>query len=181
MAAVYFLRDIFAGMNGAKVVAIAAIGKNRELGRGNELLWRIPEDLKRFRALSAGHPIVLGRKTFESIVGYLGKPLPGRQNIVVTRDSDWSHEGVITASSVEEAIAKGKELDESQVTIGGGAQIYEAAFPFTDILKLTIIEDSKEADSFFPAYENAFTKVLAEAKGEYEGVKYRWVDLARGE
>lgn len=166
-------------MEGAKVVAIAAIGQNRELGYGNKLLWRIPEDLKRFRDVTAGHPIVLGRKTFESIVGYLGKPLPGRQNIVVTHDSGWSHEGVLTASSVEEAIEKAKELDHEQVTIGGGAQIYAAALPYTDELRLTIVENSKEADSFFPAYEAEFPTVLARQKGEYEGLHYEWVDLAR--
>ncbi len=168
-------------MNGAKVVAVAAIGKNRELGKGNELLWHIPADLKRFKELTAGHPIVLGRKTFESIVGYLGKPLPGRQNIVVTRDSNWSYEGVLVAASVEEAIAKGKELDGEQVSIGGGAQIYQAALPYTDELRLTVIDDSKEADSFFPPYEQEFTKVLGEESREHDGLRYRWVDLARGE
>jgi dihydrofolate reductase len=161
------------------VVAVAAIGRNRELGKGTDLLWKIPDDLRRFKALTAAHPIILGRKTFESILGYLGKPLPNRQNIVVTSDSSWAHEGVIRAASVEEAIKKGKELDTEQVTIGGGGQIYKAALPYTDILKLTLIDDEKDADSFFPEYEREFTKVLADEAREYEGLKYRWVDLAR--
>lgn len=161
------------------VVAIAAIGRNRELGKGTDLLWKIPDDLRRFKALTAAHPIILGRKTFESILGYLGKPLPNRQNIVVTSDSSWSHEGVIRVASVEEAIKKGKELDTEQVTIGGGGQIYKAALPYTDILKLTLIDDEKDADSFFPEYEREFTKVLADEAREYERLKYRWVDVAR--
>jgi dihydrofolate reductase len=166
-------------MNGAKVVAIAAIGKNRELGKGNELLWKIPDDLKRFKELSLAHPIVLGRKTFESILGYLGKPLPGRQNIVVTRDSSWTYDGVIVAPSVEAAIQKGKELDGEQVTIGGGAQIYSEAIPITDALRLTIIDDSKDADSFFPHYEHIFTKKVYEEQREWNGLKYAWVDYLR--
>lgn len=161
------------------VVAIAAIGRNRELGKGNELLWQIPADLKRFKEVTTGHPIILGRKTFESIVGYIGKPLPNRQNIVVTRDSEWTYEGVIVAASVEEALEKAKGLDGEQITIGGGAQIYEAALPYTDVLKLTIIDDEKDADSFFPAYEEEFTTVLSDTRGEWEGLSYRWVDLAR--
>ena len=173
-------------MNEAKVVAIAAIGRNRELGKGNELLWRIPDDLKRFKELSVGHPIILGRKTFESIVGYLGKPLPERQNIVVTRDETYVNElrsrygdEVTSALSVEEAVEKGKALDSEQISIGGGAQIYELALPYVTRLCLTIIDDTKEADSFFPEYEQDFTKVIHEERHKFEGLSYRFVDLER--
>ena len=172
--------EITSALKTPRIVAIAAIGKNRELGKGNELLWRIPADLKRFKELSVGHPIVLGRKTFESIVDNLGKPLPERQNIVVTRDANWSYPNVVVAQSIEEAITKGKEIDNEQVTIGGGAQVYEQALPFTDTLRLTIVDATKDADSFFPAYEKEFTKVLDEEDGEFEGLRYRFVDLARG-
>lgn len=172
-----------AHMQSAKVVAIAAIGRHRELGKGNELLWRIPDDLRRFKELSVGHPIILGRKTFESIVEYLGKPLPGRQNIVVTRDASWAYDGVLTASSVEEAIEKGKALDSEQISIGGGAQIYDAALPRIDILHLTIIDADPpaggEIDAFFPPYEHEFTKVLSVENREFQGLRYRWVDLSR--
>ncbi|MFA7309963.1 MAG: dihydrofolate reductase, partial [Candidatus Paceibacterota bacterium] len=106
------------------VTAIAAIGKHRALGKENKLLWHIPDDLRRFKELTLGHPLILGRKTFDSIIGYNdGKPLPGRQHIVVTRDPSWSCAGVIPAASVEDAIAKGKEIDRHMVCIGGGAQI----------------------------------------------------------
>ncbi len=161
------------------VAAVAAIGKRRVLGKENKLLWHLPNDLKRFKELTVGHPMILGRKTFESIVGYLGKPLPGRQNIVITRDPAWKYEGVIVAASIEDAIAKGKALDDEKVFIGGGAQIYEAALPYTDKLYLTLIDDEKEGDSFFPAYEREFATVTFEQAGEENGIAYRWVDLER--
>lgn len=163
----------------AKVSIVAAIGKNREIGRGNELLWHIPADLKRFKAITVGHPVILGRKTFDSIVSYLGKPLPGRQNIVVTRDRSWSYEGVIASHSLEEALARAKELDETEVFIGGGAQLWAEALPFVDRLYMTLIQDEREGDAFFPEYEKDFTKIISEESGEHEGLKYTWVNLER--
>ncbi len=167
----------------ARVCAVVAIGKHRELGKEGKLLWHIPDDLKRFKALTKGHPVIMGRKTFESIVGYLGKPLPERTNIVVTRQQNNDivsrYKDVLIASSVEEAIEKAKTLDTEEVHIGGGAQIYEQALPYIDKLYLTIIDDEKEADSFFPPYEQAFTKKVAEEAREWNGLKYRWVDLDR--
>ncbi len=167
-------------MKSPKVCAVVAIGKNRELGLDGKLLWHIPDDLRRFKELTLGHPIIMGRKTFESILGYTqGKPLLGRTNIVVTRDTEWKYEGVIVTSSLEEAIAKAKELDTEEIHIGGGAQIYEQALPYIDKLYLTLIDDEKEADSFFPAYEGVFTKKVFEESREWNGLKYRWVDLER--
>ncbi|MBL8158491.1 dihydrofolate reductase [bacterium] len=164
----------------ARVSAIAAIGRNRVLGKDNQLLWHIPDDLKRFKEITSGHPIIMGRKTFESILASLGKPLPGRTNIVVTRDASWQHEGVLTAASIEDAIMKAaKAPGADEVFIGGGGEIYRQALPFTDRLYLTLIEDDKEGDSFFPEYENEFTKVVSDETREHEGLKYRWVDLER--
>lgn len=162
------------------VAAVVAIGKNRELGLGNKLLWHIPEDLKRFKKLTLGHPIIMGRKTFESIVGYLGHPLPDRTNIVVTRDSNWSHHGALVAHSLDEAIelAKGQPGSE-EIHIGGGAELYKEALPIINKLYLTIIDDSKEADAFFPQYESEFTKKTFEEEHDSNGIKYRWVDLER--
>src|SRR3989344_3312270 len=120
------------------VAAVVAIGRNRELGKNDKLLWHIPDDLKRFKALTLGHPVIMGRKTFESIVEYVGGPLPERTNIVVTRDSAWSYEGVIVARSLEEALEKAKKLDSEEVHIGGGAQIYEQALPYIDRLYLPL-------------------------------------------
>lgn len=164
----------------ARVSAIAAIGRNRVLGKDNQLLWHIPDDLKRFKKLTLDHSVIMGRKTFESILSSLGKPLPGRTNIVVTRDASWQHEGVIAAASIEDAIMKAaKASGADEVFIGGGGEIYHQALPFTDRLYLTLVEDDKEGDSFFPEYEDAFKKVVADESREYEELKYRWVDLER--
>ncbi len=165
-------------MQKAIIAAVAAIGKNRVLGKENKLLWQIPEDLRRFKELTKGHPVIMGRKTFESIVSYLGGPLPKRFNIVVTRDKSWKYDGIIITGSVEDAIEEAKKLDK-YIFIGGGAQIYEAALPFTDKLYLTLIDDEKEGDSFFPAYEKEFTQVIHDEAHEWNGLKYRWVDLDR--
>ena len=156
------------------ISAIAAIGKNRVLGKNNELLWRIPDDLKRFKALTTGHVIIMGRKTFDSI----GRPLSNRTSVVITRDTEWHHEGVIAVNSIEEAIAKAKEFD-TEIFIIGGAQIYEQALPFVDRLYLTLIDDEKEGDAYFPPYEHLFTKMIAHEDREHEGLKYKWVDLER--
>ena len=165
-------------MQKAIVSAVAAIGKNRVLGKENKLLWQIPEDLRRFKELTKGHPVIMGRKTFESIVSYLGGPLPKRFNIVVTRDKNWKYDGIIAVGSVEDAIEEAKKLDK-YIFIGGGAQIYEAALPYTDKLYLTLIDDEKEGDSFFPAYEKIFTHIAREESHEWNGLKYRWMDLNR--
>jgi dihydrofolate reductase len=166
--------------------AIAAIGTNRALGKNNELLWHIPEDMKRFKQLTSGHPVIMGRKTYESIFATLKKPLPGRTNIIVTRspaelagNPAYAFENVLLTSSLEEAIEKAKELGDEEIFIGGGAQIYEQALPLVDKLYLTLIDDKKEGDAYFPAYETLFTKKIFEESREYEGLKYMWVDLER--
>ncbi len=170
----------------ARICAVVAIGKNRELGKDGKLLWRIPDDLRRFKRLTLGYPIILGRKTFESIVEYLGKPLPERTNIVVSRkgpsfvDSQGrSFANVVVASSLEEAIASARELNSEEIHIGGGAEIYKQALSYIDKLYLTLIDDKKDADTFFPPYEDQFTKKVFEESHEWNGIKYRWVDLER--
>jgi dihydrofolate reductase len=166
-------------MQKPKVCIVVAIGRNRELGKDGRLLWHIPDDLKRFKALTMGHPVIMGRKTFESIVGYLKKPLPGRTNIVVTRDASWTYDGAVVCHSLEEAIEKASALDQEGIHIGGGAQLYEQALPLVDKLYLTIIDDTKEADTFFPAYENEFTKIAKEEQREFQGVRYSWIERLR--
>lgn len=154
---------------------VAAIGKNRELGSGNSLLWRIPDDLKRFKQLTVGHPTIMGRKTFESI----GKPLPGRSNIVVTRDKKWEFDGVSVARSLDDALSQARAADKKEIFVIGGAQIYEQALPHADRLYLTLIEDSKPADAFFPPFESLFTKKLSEESRELNGLRYRFVVLEK--
>lgn len=158
---------------------IAAVGGNRVIGRGNTLLWHIPEDLKRFKALTLGHPVVMGRKTFDSIVAFLGKPLPGRSNIVITRDTTWSYPEVVVAHSLSEALNKARELDEEEVFVIGGGQIYAEAIDSADRLYLTLVESTDEGDTFFPQYEDKFTKVLNKEKHEHNGLSYTWIDMER--
>ncbi len=163
----------------AKVAAVVAIGKNRELGLRNKLLWHIPEDLKRFKALTKGHPIIMGRKTFESIVSYVGGPLPERTNIVLTHDPLWHYKGAIVAHSLDEAIVKARQLDAEEIHIGGGAELYAQALPMIEKLYLTIIDAEADADSFFPPYEKEFTKKIFEESHEWNALKYTWVDWER--
>lgn len=158
----------------AIISAVAAIGENRELGKNNQLLWRIPEDLKRFRAITRGHPIIMGRKTFESI----GRPLPRRTNIIITRNADFKAEGCIIVGSVEEAIAKAKEFDNEEIFIIGGGEIYKQAMPMIDKLYLTVVKGSKEADVFFPDYSE-FSRVIKEENSQFENYKVLYIELTR--
>ncbi|MDD4988970.1 MAG: dihydrofolate reductase [Candidatus Pacebacteria bacterium] len=150
--------------------------KTRGLGKGNELLWRIPDDLKRFKALTMGHPIIMGRKTYESI----GRPLPGRANIIVTRNKDFKAEGCIVANTIKDAIHKAKqEKGYEEVFVIGGGEIYTQALPFATRLYLTLIQSEKEADSFFPAYEDEFKKETFREEKMFGDLKYSWVTLER--
>ncbi len=172
-------------MEKGTVAAIAAIGTHRELGYRDKLLWHIPDDLQRFKRLTFGHPVIMGRKTFDSIVGYLGKPFQGRTSVVVTRDPQYDAskygEGVVVAHSLDEALGLARrQPGGEEVFIGGGAEIYRQALPRVDLLRLTIIDDTKLADAYFPEYEREFTEVAFEEAREWEGIKYRYVDLERG-
>ena len=131
------------------VTIIAALASNRIIGRGNRMPWHISDDLKRFKALTLGHPVVMGRKTFESI----GKPLPGRQMIIVTRDTQFRAEGCYVVRSVEEAIALARSRGETEVFVCGGAQIYAEALSNAKRFYVTLVEAQVEADAFFPEWE----------------------------
>jgi len=126
------------------ITLIAAIGKNRELGKDNGLIWHLPNDLKRFKKTTSGHHIIMGRKTFES----LGKPLPNRTNIIITRNSNYKAEGCVVVNSLEAAI-KAAETDSNPYILGG-AEIYKLAIKIADVLDLTLVDAELEADAFFP-------------------------------
>lgn len=161
--------------NKPRVSAIAAITeKDRGIGKNNDLLWKIPADLKHFKEITFAHPIILGRKNFESI----GRALPGRMNIIVTRDTEYRQENCVIAHSIADAIARAKILDSEEIFIIGGGEIYTQALPFTDRLYLTLIHAEKPADVFFPEYTE-FTKVVSEEKGEHEGISYTFLTLDR--
>lgn len=153
---------------------IAAIGKNRELGRNNQLLWHIPEDLRRFRRLTLGHPVIMGRKTFESI----GKPLPQRTNIVVTRNMSFQAANCLVANSLEQALELAKQKDQQEIFIIGGGQIYQAGLKYVHRLYLTIVEGEYNADTYFPDYSK-FKKVLVDKIREADGYKYKFIVLEK--
>lgn len=129
---------------------IAAISKNNVLGKANKLLWHLPKDFKFFKDTTLGHPIIMGRKTFES----LPNPLPGRTNIIITGDRSYTQENTIVTHSLEEAIAKAREID-SEIYICGGGQIYTEALEknLVDTILLTEIDAEFEGDAFFPAFK----------------------------
>lgn len=146
---------------------IVAIGKNRELGKNNKLLWHIPADMKRFKEKTRGHAVIMGRKTFESI----GKPLANRTNIVITRNRLLHREGVIVAYSLEEAINIARKHEKEEIFIIGGAQIYSQAISLADKLYLTIVKGKYDADVFFPEYTQ-FKKIISEEVIEDGKVTY---------
>jgi dihydrofolate reductase len=131
-----------------RIAVIAAVARNGVIGVDNRLPWRIPDDLKRFRALTMGHSIIMGRRTWESLSG----PLPGRQNIVVTRQSDFRAAGAQTASSLQHALELAT-LPQPVFVIGGEA-LYRAALPLADTLYLTEIDRDFPGDARFPAFEH---------------------------
>nr|WP_100402522.1 dihydrofolate reductase [Bacillus sp. FJAT-42315] len=123
---------------------IWAMDQNGVIGKNNQLPWRLPEDLKFFKETTMGHPIVMGRKTFESI----GKPLPGRENVILTRDQSYEADGCTVVYSVDELVEKAEK--EEQLFITGGAEIFRLMLPFVDRLYVTVIEESFDGDTHFP-------------------------------
>ena len=148
---------------------IVAMGKNREIGAANDLLWRLSSDLKRFKELTMGHPIVMGRKTYESI----GRPLPGRTSIVITRQPDFGPEGVVVVDSLERALQAARELDSEVFVIGGG-EIYAQALPRADRVYLTkVLAEFPQADTFFPEL-SGFSEFVPELSDAEEGLEWEY-------
>ncbi|MFD2943126.1 dihydrofolate reductase [Flavobacterium notoginsengisoli] len=147
------------------IIMIAAAAENNELGKNNELVWHLPNDFKRFKSLTTGHHIIMGRKTFESFP----KPLPNRVHVIITRQENYQPEGCIVVDSIEKAIAACPENDDSYI-IGGG-EIYNLALPFTDIIELTKVHHTFEADTFFPKI-NKSEWLLVESEENYKDEKH---------
>lgn len=162
-----------------RISLIAALGaRTRSLGKGGALLWSLPGDMKRFKALTTGHPVVMGRKTWESLPERF-RPLPGRTNFVVTRDESYEAPGATVAYSLESALAQAKAVpDNDEVFVIGGGQIYAEALPYAERLYLTLVEDDAPGDTFFPEYPE-FTKVIEEESVEENVVRYTFRTLER--
>ena len=129
---------------------LLAASENNVIGKDNGLPWHLPDDLKYFKNLTWGLPILMGRKTFDSI----GKPLPGRKSIVITRDRDWRHDGVEVVHSIKEAIEKAKALGAKEIFVIGGAEIFKSSLPVANRIYLTRIHHVFEGDVFFPEIDS---------------------------
>ena len=155
----------------ASLSLIVAVASNGVIGRDNQLPWHIPEDLKWFKANTMGKPLIMGRKTFES----LGRPLPGRPHIVVTRDPDYAYEGVHVVGSLSQAVETAQELAEEvkadEIMVIGGANIYEQFLPYISKVYRTLVELSPDGDAFFPELENDW-HVTSEEKNCTEGINF---------
>lgn len=137
------------------IIMIAAVAENFALGKNNELVWHLPDDFKRFKQLTTNHFIIMGRKTFESFP----KPLPNRTHIIITRQKDYSAEGCIVVDNLKDALTIVPKNEDAFI-IGGG-EIYNLAMPFTDVIELTKVHASFEADTFFPQIDTTIWQLVA--------------------
>ena len=152
---------------------IVAMSKNRVIGNNNELIWKLSSDLKRFKELTTGHPVVMGRKTYESI----GRPLPNRRNIIITRNSEYEVEGCETVSSLEEALL----LTNNDCFIIGGGEIYKQSLEIADKIYLTVVHNEFEGDTQFPELDETWAKIdvkgfTSDDKNEYD---YSFIEYER--
>jgi dihydrofolate reductase len=153
------------------VVLVAAVADNGVIGADGAIPWRIPEDLRHFKAVTRGHPVVMGRRTFESI----GRPLPDRHNIVVTRSTGWSAEGVTAAGSLEAALELARQ-DGGDVMVIGGARVYAEAMALADVQVLTEVHQRPDGDTRYPEFDRA---AWVETRREpHEGYDFVWLERA---
>lgn len=149
-------------MKNFKLISIAAVAKNNVIGKDGKLIWHIPEDLKRFKRLTLGHPMIMGRKTFESFP----KPLPGRTHIVLSSTPNENTENIIWVDSIEKAINTAKELDNEKAFIIGGGNIYRQTIDLVDELEITEIDASFDGDTFFPEIDKTIFKLKKSEKAD---------------
>ena len=150
-----------------RITLVAAVADNGVIGADGGIPWRIPEDFAHFKQVTLGHTLVMGRATYDSI----GRPLPGRTTIVLTRDVSWSAEGVLVAASLDDALALAAALP-GQVIIAGGATVYAAALPLADEQILTEVHLSPEGDTFYPAWDRAEWREVRRVPGP--GLEWVW-------
>lgn len=160
-----------------RVSLVAAVARGGVIGRDNAIPWRIREDMQRFRAVTIGHPVVIGRRTWDSLPDRF-RPLPGRRNVVVTRNPDWCAEGAERAGSLEEAL---RVLEGApRVYVIGGAEVYAAALPLADELLLTEIDLDVEGDAFFPDWDRGeFVEASRESQVSADGTPLAFVTYER--
>jgi dihydrofolate reductase len=153
---------------------ISSLTENRVIGNKGNLVFKVSSDLKRFKELTMGHPIIMGKNTYLSI----GRPLPGRDNIVITSDKDFKADGIVVANSLDAAISLAKSIDREEVFIIGGGKVFEDAIELADKLYLTVFHKKAEGDAYFPDYSDFKTIIRKEEKQEGD-LKYENIDLVR--
>lgn len=156
----------------SEIVLVVAIADNGVIGKNGGIPWHIPEDLKRFKALTMGHTIVMGRKTWDSLPR---KPLPGRVNVVVTRQADWKAAGAVTAGSLGQATSG----TSGAVMVIGGAEIYERALPLASRIELTEVHRAFDGDAMFHLDRTGWTETFREKHVTADGLSYSYVTLSR--
>jgi dihydrofolate reductase len=161
----------------APISLVLARADNGVIGADNAIPWRIPEDMKRFKAITMGKPIVMGRKTWDS---FPKKPLPGRTNIVVTRDANWRAEGAVAARSLDEALAKAGSESPAEIAVIGGAEIYRLALPHADRIYLTEVHMDADGDVSLSPFDAAHWRETARTEqATADGLHYSYVTLER--
>ena len=156
---------------------IYARAANGVIGLNNRMPWHLPEDLAHFKQLTSGHPVVMGRKTWDSLPERF-RPLPGRTNIVVTRNSDWQAAGALRASSLEEALHAGAQQGDT-VWVMGGAQIYAQALPLADVIEVTIIHQDFDGDAHAPVLGAEWQEATREDHVSAQGLPFSFVRYTR--
>lgn len=167
-----------------KLIAVVALGQNRCIGHNNQMPWHIPQDLAHFKALTTGKTVLMGRKTFESILAQLGRPLPGRPQIVLTRSADWRPEvvgsdAITRAGSLADALEMGRARGLDELMVIGGAEVYGQCMAQLDVIEATEIEASPEGDAFFPPWDPAQWVRTSGEQGESKGLAYTFVRYVR--
>jgi dihydrofolate reductase len=160
-----------------EVILIAAQAKNRVIGKQGELPWYIPEDLKRFKQLTSGHPVIMGRKTYDSIVKRLGKPLPNRTNIVLTKQ-EMKQEGVFFCATPQEALSIAQKHN-ARVYVIGGQTIYEQFMPHATTIELTQLSHDVEGDAHFPLIDKKHWQIVREDKRTENNTSYSFIRYER--
>jgi len=161
----------------AIVSFVLARADNGVIGADNAIPWRIPEDMKRFKALTIGKPIVMGRKTWDS---FPKRPLPGRTNIVITRDTNWRADGAVVVHSLDAALARAQSEHSSEIAIIGGAEIYKLALPRAGLIHLTEVHIDAHGDVFLPPFDPAaWREIVREDRVTPDGLRYSFVNLQR--
>jgi dihydrofolate reductase len=159
------------------ITQVLAVADNGVIGAGGTIPWRIPEDMKRFKALTLGKPMIVGRKTYES---FPKRPLPGRTNIVVTRGADYVAEGAVAVTSLDAALARARSENPSEIVIAGGAEIYRQAMPVTTRIELTEVHIAPHGDAHMAPFDRRVWRETAREEHETaDGLRYSHVTLVR--